>query len=96
MGVFERLFTNPAHRSPVEAERRGAPRVPVALTGLLATSGCDDEVSVVNLSGGGALIETALALRVGDRSVLSIEGWGSVPVVVRWVAGDRVGVAFDR
>lgn len=92
MRVFERLFAS----SAPEPERRGAPRVPVALTGLLSAGGCDDEVSVVNLSGSGAMLETALELRVGDRSVLSIEGWGSVPVVVRWVDGHRAGVAFDR
>jgi chemotaxis receptor (MCP) glutamine deamidase CheD len=94
--VFERLFSSSATRSAAEPERRGASRVPVALTGLLSAGGCDDEVSVVNLSGGGAMLETALALRVGDRSILSIEGWGSVPVVVRWVDGHRAGVAFDR
>lgn len=96
MGVFNRLLSFSTSRGPSEPDRRDGPRVAVALTGRLSMSGCEDEVSVINLSGGGAMIESALGLRVGERSVLAIDGWGSVPVVVRWVAGRRVGIAFER
>lgn len=96
MGVLNRLLPGFAAEACFDHDRREDPRVTVALTGRLSTGGCDEEVSVVNLSSGGAMLETAFVLRVGERSLLSIDGWGSVPVVVRWIAGCRAGVAFDR
>ena len=96
MGVFHRLLSISANKGRSAPDRRGAARVAVAMTGLLSTCGCDEEVSVVNLSSGGALIESALPLCAGERAFLTIDGWGSVPVVVRWAAGRRIGVAFER
>lgn len=96
MGVFDRILAFQPDRHPSQPDRRDARRVAVAMTGLLSGSGCDEEVVVANLSGGGAMIETRLPLRVGERFDLSIDGWGSVPVVVRWAGDGRAGLEFQR
>lgn len=66
------------------------------MAGVLTGSGDGQEVWVGDLADGGALVETSLPLRAGERLVLSIEGWPPVAVVVRWTDGNRAGLAFER
>ena len=96
MGVFDRILAFHPDRHPSRPDRRDARRVAVAMSGLLSGGGCNEEVVVANLSGGGAMIETPLPLQVGERFDLSIDGWGSVAVVVRWARDGRAGLEFQR
>ena len=96
MRIFGRILTFPPGRGRVQSDRRGNRRVAVSMTGLLSGGGWKEEVSVVNLSGGGAMVETRLPLRLGERFDLTINGWGTVPVVVRWVSNDHAGLEFER
>ena len=96
MGVFDRILPFHSDRDSSQPDRRDNRRVAVAMTGQLSGGGWDDEVSVINLSGGGAMIETEVPVRVNDRFDLSIDGWGSVAVVIRWTSDGRAGVEFQR
>jgi len=91
------FLTGAAHGTgPSGTDRRRHRRIAVALSGTLSGSGESDAVWVGDLADGGAMVETALPLEVGERLTLSIDGWPPVAVVVRWTDGDRAGLAFDR
>jgi hypothetical protein len=51
-------------------------------------------VTLVNLSGGGAMIEGAEGLRLWDRVELRFAEWASVEAAVRWIRGKRYGMEF--
>lgn len=51
-------------------------------------------VTLVNLSGGGAMIEGADGLRLWDRVELRLAEWSSVEAAVRWIRGRRYGLEF--
>ena len=82
--------------STTEVNRRRLPRYPTVLRGRLQADGAAAvSVRVVNLSGGGARLEEAPALRVGGRGTLSIDGVGfSLPFSVRATEGDGASLAF--
>jgi hypothetical protein len=54
------------------------------------------KVWLMNLSGGGAMLKGAPAMTVGDALFLQFNGFRPIAAYVRWVAGDRVGVMFNR
>jgi hypothetical protein len=56
--------------------------------------GCTQVVTLVNLSGGGAMIEGAKELRLWDRVELRFAEWASVEAAVRWIRGKRYGLEF--
>lgn len=56
--------------------------------------GRDFRIEVVNLSGGGAMIDVPFAPRLWDRIDLSFGGCGSVECAVRWLKDGRIGVEF--
>lgn len=51
-------------------------------------------VTLINLSGGGAMIEGAVDLKLWDRVELKLGAWNRVEAAVRWVKGDRYGLEF--
>lgn len=51
-------------------------------------------VQLINLSGGGAMIEGAPALRLWDRVEIEVGGCGRLEAIVRWVKDERVGLEF--
>lgn len=51
-------------------------------------------VSLINLSGGGAMIEGATGLTMWDRITLRFGECDPVEAIVRWIRGDRIGVEF--
>ena len=57
-------------------------------------NGRDFRIEVVNLSGGGAMIDVPFAPRLWERIDLSFGGCGSLESVVRWLKDGRVGVEF--
>lgn len=53
-------------------------------------------VTLVNLSGGGAMIEGADGLRLWDEITLTLGECGKVSAAVRWLRGDRIGLEFAQ
>lgn len=96
MGVFD--FSSKAFPPSDVAvrERRRNRRVTVAFVGALSRDGEVVPASIVDLSNGGARVETPVALVVGERFILSVEGWPDTPVVVRWSGRGNAGLAFER
>jgi hypothetical protein len=56
--------------------------------------GRTQRVTLVNLSGGGAMIEGADDLKLWDRLELRLADSSSVEAAVRWVRGNRFGLEF--
>lgn len=52
------------------------------------------EVELINLSGGGAMIRTDLALDMWQKVHLGLGDCAPVECAVRWIKGDRVGLEF--
>ena len=52
------------------------------------------EVELVNLSGGGAMIRTDVALTMWQKLFLILGECDPVEAAVRWVRGDRIGLEF--
>jgi hypothetical protein len=49
-------------------------------------------VSVVNISGGGVMIESSIVPRIGEAIGLEFEGFERLEAVVRWVKRGRIGL----
>ena len=49
-------------------------------------------VRVVNISGGGVMIESGIAPRIGEVIGLEFEGFDRLEAVVRWVKKGRIGL----
>ncbi|WP_344697391.1 PilZ domain-containing protein [Sphingomonas rosea] len=60
----------------------------------LVHDGAEREVTLINLSGGGAMIEGAGELRLWDRIELCLGENNRVEAAVRWIKGDRIGLEF--
>lgn len=54
------------------------------------------DVSVLNVSGRGAMIESDLQPTIGARVTLRFEECNETQCVVRWVRQGRIGVEFDK
>lgn len=60
----------------------------------LVHEGTVQRVTLINLSGGGAMIEGASDLKLWDRVELRFSEWSRVEAAVRWVRGQRIGLEF--
>lgn len=56
---------------------------------------CHD-VSVLNVSSRGAMIESELLPRIGARLDIRFAGCNETSCIVRWVRGSRVGLEFEK
>jgi hypothetical protein len=52
------------------------------------------DVRLVNLSGGGAMVEGQLTTMLWDRVELHLGENGTIECAVRWIKGDRIGLEF--
>lgn len=57
-------------------------------------NGKEVAVELINVSGGGAMLEGPLDCRLWDRIDLHLGSHGNIECAVRWIRGDRVGVEF--
>lgn len=76
-------------------DHRGAPRH--RFTRETATIGFQDEtleVDLINMSGGGAMIEAEISPSLWDRIDLYLGHGNPIECAVRWVRGDRIGLEF--
>lgn len=60
----------------------------------LVHAGAVQRVTLINLSGGGAMIEGASNLKLWDRVELRLSEWSRVEAAVRWIRGARFGLEF--
>ena len=70
-------------------------RLDNATTDLLH-EGRRQTVTLVNLSGGGAMIEGAEGLQLWDEVTLALGDSGKISAAVRWVRGHRIGLEFAQ
>lgn len=52
------------------------------------------DVTLVNVSGGGAMIDGAKGLKLWDQVDLRLAEWSRVEAAVRWIRGSRYGLEF--
>ena len=60
----------------------------------LVHAGASQHVTLINLSGGGAMVEGAEGLKLWDRVELRFAEWSRVEAAVRWIRGKRFGLEF--
>ncbi|HVF37336.1 MAG TPA: PilZ domain-containing protein [Sphingomicrobium sp.] len=63
-------------------------------TALARFKGKEQEVELINLSGGGAMIRAGFAPRLWDRVDLIFDEGAEIECAVRWLKGDRIGLEF--
>jgi hypothetical protein len=74
---------------------RGADRLPLGRTAAKVRKGrSTHDVSLVNLSGGGAMIEADLQARLWDKLTLILGDHGEIECAVRWLRDNRFGLEF--
>lgn len=61
---------------------------------VLSARGRESLVRVVNISGDGAMVTPATALRIGEPVALRLVGDIRVEGAVRWIRGNRMGINF--
>lgn len=81
--------------APRSADHRDGDRHRLAReTATITYKGRSIEVDLVNLSGGGAMIEAAIAPRLWDRVDLHLGEGSPIECAVRWLRGNRIGLEF--
>ena len=84
-----------ARTSGRSANHRGGDRHRLASEqALLLRRGTSRPVTLINLSGGGAMIEGASDLMLWDRVELQLGSISRLEAVVRWLKDDRAGLEF--
>jgi hypothetical protein len=73
-----------------------APRFEVMRHAQLYVGAISGSVTIVNVSRGGARVETSLALVRGQKVRLEIKGYRSIDARVRWRRLTAVGLMFDE
>ena len=76
------------------ADRRGYPRVPVALPAFLQVDGKRHSVQILDLSSGGAKLDCAATVSVGTAVCLDCGTLGC-SAVARWQTGRLLGLCFN-
>ena len=76
------------------ADRRAYPRVPVALPAFLQANGERHSVQILDVSAGGAKLDSPATLAAGTPVVLDC-GALARAAVVRWQNGAALGLCFD-
>lgn len=84
---------NPKDSAPYE-DRRAFPRVPVAMPAFLQANGERHSIHVLDLSAGGAKLKCPASLPTGTAVILDCGSLGR-SAVVRWQAGEVLGLCFD-
>ena len=76
--------------------QRSGDRLPgIMTTTTLSVRRARHETAVLNLSSDGAMIETDVELRIGDRVTITLPDGTDGRCIVRWLRERRVGLEFD-
>ncbi len=63
-------------------------------TATISFNGAKSEVDLINLSGGGAMIEADISPRMWDRVNLHLGEGNPIECAVRWIRNGRIGLEF--
>jgi hypothetical protein len=77
-------------------ERRRMPRVELCCPALLETQSRTELVTTRDVAQGGVKIDTPVPLNIGERVMLTLEGFRPLEGEVRWVEECVAGIAFVR
>lgn len=77
-------------------DRRTDDRRPTFKTGTILHAGARQSVTILNLSGGGAMVDASEAVPEGAELVFECPATGETPARVTWVIGKRCGLAFTH
>ncbi|HZG46522.1 MAG TPA: PilZ domain-containing protein [Allosphingosinicella sp.] len=86
------LITRNLVQQPGDGRRM--PRIELECPAWLEAGSRREIVTVKNVSGGGARIETRVPLVPHEQVVVTLDGFRPVPGIVRWVQGNVAGIAF--
>jgi len=88
----------PAHleSSPPSESRRGQPRRRIRLPSQAKDAETGANVMIHNISATGLLVETDLALGIGDRIEIGLPHAGATAIEVIWASGRLYGCRFGR
>jgi hypothetical protein len=75
-------------------DRRRFARLEVEIPATLLVGTCQRSVTIVNIGGGGMVIEPAHGLGPGDLTMIAIAGGYRLPLQVVWIAADRVALGL--
>ena len=81
---------------PGDFVERGARLVTILLVARLVTPAGDSLVRIRNLSSGGLMMETSLALAPGDAVRVELRNLQAIAGRVAWAKDARAGVQFDE
>lgn len=77
-------------------ERRGDDRKPTYRSGTIRIDGESQNVTILNLSGSGAMVDAASAIPEDAGLVFDCSETGETAARVAWVIGKRCGLTFDH
>ena len=77
-------------------DRRSDERRPTFRSGTIRVDGNSQTVTILNLSGGGAMIDGCSPLAEDDELQFECADTGPVVARVSWVLGRRCGLTFDH
>ena len=77
-------------------ERRRLPRVELLCPALLETPSRTELVTTRDVAQGGVKIDSPVPLQLGEKVMLTLEGFRPLEGEVRWVEGSVAGIAFAR
>jgi hypothetical protein len=80
---------------PEFVEQRSEPRFEgLVERATLCFRGQDHQVSVVNISSRGTMVETELVPRLGESVIIRFEACSPIYAFVRWIRDGRLGLNF--
>ena len=77
-------------------DRRSDGRKPTFKSGKIQIGGASRMVTILNLSGGGAMIDGSEPLDEDAELLFECADTGEVRARVAWVLGNRCGLTFER
>jgi hypothetical protein len=89
--MFALITRNLVHQP---GDARKMPRIELSCPAWLEAGSRREVVRVINVSDGGARIETRVPLVGHEQVVLTLDGFRPAPGIVRWVSGRTAGIAF--
>ncbi len=87
---------NPVSSDPLQPDRRSGERqISVLINAGIVHDGKDALCRIRNLSSGGVMVESSLALAMDDPVTLQLRSGKMIEGAIRWVGEGRAGIAFS-
>jgi hypothetical protein len=81
---------------PNDGPRPRMPRIEVNCTAWIREGAKVRRVRALNISQGGACVDTASELTVGAEVIVTLLGFAPIPSVVNWKDGSSYGISFNH